>query len=122
MGVRGVWASYHDSVGRCRSLRRTNYLQSEETIQNSQNLLHTMLPLHHSRYLQPPPSSINHKGQRTVTWAPNGDTWSPGQRGTPGGLAGPGDDSEGDSHVPLLLPFLSVTRDRIKRYASAVLK
>lgn len=46
MGVRGVWASYHDSVGRCRSLRRTNYLQSEETIHNSQNLLHTMLPLH----------------------------------------------------------------------------
>lgn len=35
MSVRGVWASYHQSVGRCRSLRRTNYLQSKETIQNT---------------------------------------------------------------------------------------
>lgn len=46
MSVRGVWASYHQSVGRCRSLRRTNYLQSKETIQNTMRHPRAHLPLH----------------------------------------------------------------------------
>ena len=61
MSVRGVWASYHDSVWRCRSLRRTNYLQSKETIQNSQNLPRTTLCLVTSCYLWPPLSVITQR-------------------------------------------------------------
>lgn len=65
MSVRGVWASHHDSVWRCRSLRRTNYLQSKETIHNSQNLPRTTLCLVTSCYLRPPLRSLS-RGWRRV--------------------------------------------------------
>lgn len=64
MSVRGVRASYHQSVGRGRSLRRTNHLQSKDTIQNTMRHL-PRAPFHRFPSSTALPSSASH-GHREI--------------------------------------------------------